>query len=97
MALLKSRAVSFRVAQGCGERNVQLESAGSAKRGLKDGPADTYVLVIAYWFSRLVPATVLWKQRFAVGESDLCSEVKKFTAKRRPETTLPTWTSAAGL
>jgi hypothetical protein len=38
-----------------------------------------------------------WKQRFAVGESDLCSEVKKFTAKRRPETTLPTWTSAAGL
>jgi len=31
------------------------------------------------------------------GESDLWSEVKKFTAKRRPETTLPTWTSAAGL
>jgi hypothetical protein len=31
------------------------------------------------------------------GESDLLSEVKKFTAKRGPETTLPTWTSAAGL
>jgi len=37
------------------------------------------------------------KQRFAVGESDLWSEVKKFTAKRRPETTLPTWTPVAGL
>jgi hypothetical protein len=33
---------------------------------------------------------ILWKQRFAVGESDLWSEVKKFTAKRRLETTLPT-------
>jgi hypothetical protein len=34
---------------------------------------------------------------FCCGESDLWSEVKKFTVKRRPETTLPTWTSAAGL
>jgi hypothetical protein len=32
-----------------------------------------------------------------VDESDLWSEVEKFTAKRRPEMTLPTWTSAAGL
>ena len=55
------------------------------------------IFVIAYWFSSFAPAAVLWKQRFAVGESDLWSEVKKFTAKRRPETTLPTWMSAAGL
>ena len=31
----------------CSERNMQLEPAGSAKRGLKDGPADMSA-VVAY-------------------------------------------------
>ena len=76
---------------------MQLEPAGSAKRGLEDGPADTGVLVIAYWFSRLASATVLWKKRFAVGGATCGAKFKKFTVKRRPETTLPTWMSSAGL
>jgi len=63
---------------------VQLEPAGSAKRGLKDGPADMNVLVIASWFSRLVPATVLWKQRFAVARAT-CGAKSKVRGEAKAE------------
>jgi hypothetical protein len=56
-----------------------------------------HVYRYTYWFFRLASATLFWKQRFAVGESDLWSEVKKFTVKRGLEATLPARTPAAGL
>ena len=50
------------------------------------------------------PAVDPWKRRCTIVLVEFCywlkrlvREVEKFTAKRRPETTLPTWTSAAGL
>ncbi len=66
-------------------------SDGSRWPGRHECPCHS---VLVFLFS---PYCRLGKQRFAVGESDLWSEVKKFTVKRRPKTTLPTWMSAAGL
>ena len=94
-----SRTVTIGVAQGWGERNVQLEPAGSAKQGLKAGfGRHVYrcsgCSLLVFSFS---PRYRSMEAAICCGESDLWSEVKKFTAKRRPEMTLPTWTSAAGL
>ena len=61
----------------CGrERLVKRSQEVHGEARAQDGPADPMffssdVLVIAYRFSRLAPATFLWKQRLAVGESDL--------------------------
>mgnify|MGYP006874524545 CR=1 FL=1 len=62
---------------------MQLESAGSAKRGLEDDPADINALVIASCFSRLAPATVgreaaicCWRERLVERSQKVHGEAK---------------------